>query len=133
MASLPPQRRGGGSGGGPGRHQGRSNLSTREGVEEAERRVGKPCFHAGQRVQGTFACVACQFHIRNRGSLPSCPDCGEIVWVYMEDGPRPVPEGEPTAARPDAPAAPAATVQEGVSLDGPTPSVQVQEGVKLDP
>ena len=46
-----------------------------------------------------FGCVACQFQIRNRGALP-CPQCGEIVWAYLEDGPRPVPEGEePGAAR----------------------------------
>jgi predicted RNA-binding Zn-ribbon protein involved in translation (DUF1610 family) len=132
MASLPPQRRQpGGPGGGPGGRAGRNNLSTREGVEEAERRLGKACFHAGQKVLGTFACVACQFQIRNRGTLPTCPDCGEIVWAYMEDGPRPVPEGEQPGAAAPAPSAPPVTVQEGVSLSPPAPIVQ--EGVKLQP
>ncbi len=133
MSSLPPQRRQTGSaGGGPGGRSGRANLSTREGVEEAERRLGKACFHAGQKVLGTFACVACQFQIRNRGTLPTCPDCGEIVWAYMEDGPRPVPEGEQAAAPGSAPiAAPSATVEEGVSLKAP--EVTVQEGVSLQP
>ncbi len=132
MGSLPPQRRqAGGPGGGPGGRP-RGNISTREGVEEAERRLGKPCFHAGQKVQGTFACVACQFRIRNRGTLPTCPDCGEIVWAYMDEGPRPVPEGEqPGAAPAAAPEADTATVEEGVKLD--SPAVKVQEGVKLQP
>lgn len=132
MGSLPPQRRqAGGPGGGPGGRP-RGNISTREGVEEAERRLGKPCFHAGQKVQGTFACVACQFRIRNRGTLPTCPDCGELVWAYMDEGPRPVPEGEQPGAVPEAaPAGEAATVEEGVKLD--SPAVKVQEGVKLQP
>lgn len=133
MSSLPPQRRqAGGAGSGPGGRAGRANLSTREGVQEAERRLGKACFHAGQKVLGTYACVACQFQIRNRGALPTCPDCGEIVWAYMEDGPRPVPEGEEAGVSPTPPAAaPAATVEEGVSLKGP--QVTVQEGVSLQP
>jgi hypothetical protein len=132
MGSLPPQRRqAGGPGGGPGGRTGR-NLSTREGVEEAERRLGKPCFHAGQKVLGTYACVACQFQIRNRGTLPMCPECGEIVWAFMEDGPRPIPEGEQPGAAAPAPAPDAGpTVQEGVKLD--EPSVTVTEGVKLQP
>ena len=132
MGSLPPQRRqAGGPGGGPGGRQ-RGNISTREGVEEAERRLGKPCFHAGQKVQGTFACVACQFRIRNRGTLPTCPDCGEIVWAYMDEGPRPVPEGEQPGAAPEAaPKADSATVEEGVKLDAP--AVKGEEGVKLQP
>lgn len=133
MSSLPPQRRqSGGPGGGPGgRTQGKT-LSVREGAEEAERRLNKPCFHAGQKVPGLFSCVACQFQIRNRGVLPTCPDCGEIVWAYMEDGPRPVPEGEEPGAAPRPAAAPAATTQEGVKLDAPAPVV-VQENVKLQP
>jgi hypothetical protein len=134
MGSLPPQRRqAGGPGGGPGGRAGRTNLTPKEGVEEAERRLGKPCFHAGQKVQGTYACVACQFQIRNRGTLPTCPDCGEIVWAYMESGPRPVPEGEqPGDVAAAAPAAPSsATVEEGVKLE--SPGVSVQEGVKLQP
>jgi hypothetical protein len=130
---LPPQRRPGGAGGGPGGpggRAGRSNLSPREGAEEAERRLGKPCFHAGQRVAGMYACVACQFQIRNRGALPTCPQCGEIVWAYMEQGPRPVPEGEEPGAAPAAPAKTGPIVEEGVKLDAP---VSVQENVKLEP
>lgn len=134
MSSLPPQRRqgGGGPGGGPGSRGSKGNLSTREGVEQAELRLGKPCFQAGQRLQGTYACVACQFQIRNRGALPTCPDCGEIVWAYMESGPRPVPEGEqPGDSAPTAPPAAGPTVEEGVKLDAP--GVTVTEGVKLQP
>jgi len=129
--SLPPQRRqAGGPGGGPGGRTPR-NISPREGAEEAEKRSGLPSFHVGQRVQGLFGCVACQFQIRNRGPLPTCPDCGEIIWAYLEDGPRPVPEGERPGAAPEAaPAAPSATVEESVKLDAP---VTVTENVKLQP
>ena len=78
-----------------------------------------------------FGCVACQFQIRNRGALPTCPQCGEIVWAYLEDGPRPVPEGEePGAAPAAAPETAGPQVQEGVKLDAP---VSVQENVKLEP
>lgn len=132
MGTLPPQRRqAGGPGGGPGGRQSRS-LSPREGAEESERRTGLPTFHAGQRVQGLFGCVACQFQIRNRGPLPTCPQCGEIIWAYLEGGPRPVPEGEEPGAAPAAAPQPAseATVQEGVKLDAP---VTVQDNVKLQP
>jgi predicted nucleic acid-binding Zn-ribbon protein len=85
-------------------------------------------------VKGLFACVTCQFRIRNRGALPACPDCGEIVWAYMEDGPRPVPEGEApdAAAAPTTPAAP--SVEEGVKLEESAEApVKVEEGVKLEP
>jgi hypothetical protein len=133
MSSLPPQRRQpGGAGGGPGGRAGRTNLTPKEGAEEAERRLNLPCFHAGQKVTGIYACVACQFRINNRGTLPTCPDCGEIVWAYMGGGPRPVPEGEDTAAAPAAAPPPAAAVEEGVKLDAPAP-VSVQENVKLQP
>ncbi len=129
MGSLPPQRR---QSGGPGGRAAQGNLSPREGSEDAERRLGRPCFHAGQKVLGTYACVACQFQIRNRGTLPTCPDCGELVWAYMEEGPRPVPEGEePEAAAPAPATAPTATVTEGVPLQAP--GVSVQDGVKLQP
>lgn len=132
MSSLPPQRRQGPPARGPGGPGGRParNLSPKEGAEEAERRAGVPVFHVGQRVPGLFGCVACQFQIRNRGPLPTCPDCGEILWGYLEDGPRPVPEGEePGAApRPAAPAGP--VVEENVKLEAP---VSVQENVKLEP
>lgn len=128
---LPPQRTGAGGPGGPGQGP-RTNLSVREGVEEAERRLGRPCFHTGQKVKGRFRCVTCQFQIMNRGTLPTCPDCGERVWVYMEEGPRPVPEGE-TARVEGGPAAAGPTVEEGVKLPGPAAPVTVEEGVKLDP
>jgi hypothetical protein len=126
---LPPQRRQG-SGSGPGARAGRAALTPRQGAEEAERRLGMPCFHAGQRVQGMFGCVACQFQIRNRGPLPTCPQCGEIVWGFLEDGPRPVPEGEEPGAPPATPEPAGPEVQEGVKLEGP---VSVQENVKLEP
>lgn len=129
---LPPQRRQAGArpGAGPGRTA-RTPGSTKEGVEEAERRLGRPCFQAGQKVPGLFGCVACQFQIRNRGKLPGCPECGEIVWAYMEDGPRPVPEGEePGAAPVSAPEQSGPVVQENVKLDAP---VSVQDNVKLEP
>jgi hypothetical protein len=131
--SLPPQRRqgpSGGPGGGPGGRAGRAGLSPRQGAEEAERRLGRPCFHAGQRVQGMFGCVACQFQIRNRGPLPTCPQCGELVWGFLEDAPRPVPEGEEPGTAAPAPAPAGPEVQEGVKLEGP---VSVQENVKLEP
>ncbi len=134
MASLPPQRRqsGGLGPGGPGQGRSSRNLSPREGAEEAEKRTGLPTFHVGQRVQGLFGCVACQFQIRNRGPLPTCPQCGEIIWAYLEDGPRPVPEGEEPGQAPARPAGPQTTTEEGVKLDAPT-SVTVTEGVKLNP
>lgn len=133
MGSLPPQRRqSGGPGGGPGQGRPSRNLSPREGAEEAEKRTGLPTFHVGQRVQGMFGCVACQFQIRNRGPLPTCPQCGEIIWAYLEDGPRPVPEGEEPGQAPAQPATAQTTSEEGVKLDAP-PSVTVTEGVKLNP
>lgn len=133
MSSLPPQRRQpGGAGGGPGGRAGRTNLTPKEGAEEAERRLNLPCFHAGQKVPGIYACVACQFRINNRGVLPTCPDCGEIVWAYMGGGPRPVPEGEDAPATPAAAPQPTTSVEEGVKLDAPAP-VSVQDNVKLQP
>lgn len=126
---LPPQRRQGA----PGGRAGRSNLSPKDGAAEAEQRLGLPCYHAGQRVAGRFGCVACQFQINNRGTLPTCPDCGEIIWAYMGEGPRPVPQGEGDAPASREPAGPATTVQEGVKLDAPAPPVRVEENVKLEP
>lgn len=105
-------------------------MSPAQGAQDAERRLGIPCFHVGQIVPGLFGCVACQFQIRNRRALPTCPQCGEIIWGYLEDGPRPVPEGESPVEAPQATAAPQVTVQEGVDLG--SPSVTVQEGVRLD-
>jgi len=108
-------------------------MSPAQGAQEAERRLGIPCFHVGQRVSGLFGCVACQFQIQNRKGLPTCPQCGEIIWGYLEDGPRPVPEGEEAVQVPD----PAAgqqpvSVEEGVDLGGGAPEVVVEEGVKLE-
>lgn len=119
---------------GPGRTTGQGkNLSPAQGAQQAEQRLGKPCYHAGQRVPGIYACVTCQFRINNRGTLPACPDCGEIIWAYMGDGPRPVPEGEPApAAGTDAAAAPVA--QETVAIEEPVQEpVKVEEGIKLEP
>ena len=131
---LPPQRRQGGARSGPPAARGNKRTqanSPKEGAEEAERRLGVPCFYADQKVLGMFGCVACQFQIRNRGTLPSCPDCGEIIWAYMEDGPRPVPEGEEPGQAPTPTKGPAApVVQENVKLEAP---VSIQENVKLEP
>ncbi|MGE0026029.1 MAG: hypothetical protein AB7O78_11235 [Thermoleophilia bacterium] len=107
-------------------------MSPREGAEESEKRTGLPTFHVGQRVQGMFGCVACQFQIRNRGPLPTCPQCGEIIWAYLETGPRPVPEGEEPGQAPAPAATPQTSSEEGVKLDAPQ-SVTVTEGVKLNP
>jgi hypothetical protein len=83
-------------------------------------------------VKGLFGCVADQFQINNRGTLPVCPQCGEMIWAYMGGGERPVPEGEePTA--PPRQAAPPAKVEEGVKLETPETPVKVEEGVKLEP
>ena len=101
-------------------------------AEEAEKRTGLPTFHVGQRVQGMFGCVACQFQIRNRGPLPTCPQCGEIIWAYLESGPRPVPEGDEPGQAPAPSATPQTSTEEGVKLDAPQ-SVTVTEGVKLNP
>ncbi len=128
---LPPQRRSG-TPAGPGGRAGKSNLSPKEGAEQAERKLGLPCFHAGQKVKGIYACVACQFRINNRGTLPTCPDCGEMIWAYMGGGERPVPEDEVAAPVAAAPAAPSAVVEEGVKLEAPAP-VRVEENVKLEP
>jgi len=140
MSTLPPQRMGPGgpAGGGPARGPGQPGAGGRgmtpaQGAQEAERRLGLPCYYAGQRVKAIVGCVACQFQINNRGALPTCPQCGEIIWAYLGSGPRPIPEGE----EPVAPAHPAATdgdvtVKEGISIGGDAPSVTVQEGIKLD-
>jgi len=121
-AGLPPQRRQPSAG---------RNVAPQQAAQDAERRLGKPCYHVGQKVQGLFACITCQFRIRNRAALPSCPDCGELIWAWMETGPRPVPEGE-TEAPAAAAAASGPKVEEGVKLTSSAPEVKVQEGVKLD-
>ena len=119
---------------GPGRTTGQGkNLSPAQGAQQAEQRLGKPCYHAGQKVPGIYACVTCQFRINNRGTLPACPDCGEIIWAYMGDGPRPVPEGE-TAPAPGSEAAAAPVSQETVAIEEPVQEpVKVEEGIKLEP
>jgi hypothetical protein len=122
-SQLPPQRRQPGTG---------RSVAPQQAALDAERRLGKPCFYAGQKVPGLFACITCQFRIRNRGTLPSCPDCGELIWAYMDAGPRPVPEGE--AEVPGAAAPQGARVEEGVKLttSASEPAVQVQENIKLE-
>lgn len=142
MSSLPPQRmgpgglRGGGAGGrGPGQPNvgGQRNMTPAQGAQEAERRLGLPCYYAGQRVAAVVGCVACQFQINNRAVLPTCPQCGEIVWAYLGTGPRPVPEGEAPVPSPEADGAtPQVSVQDGISIGGDAPSVSVEEGIKLD-
>ena len=140
MSSLPPQRMGPGSpsaGGtrrGPGQQGGPPRgLTPAQGALEAERRLGLPCYYAGQRVAAVVGCVACQFQINNRAVLPMCPQCGELIWAFLGTGPRPIPEGEaPAAPAATASEQPGVTVQDGVSIGGNTPSVTVQEGVRLD-
>ena len=128
MLSMPPQRTGGGQG--PGR-----GMSPAQGAQEAERRLGLPCFYSGQKVQGMFGCVACQLQIRPRqgAALPTCPQCGEMIWAYLEGGDRPVPEGEAAPVAPQDEQGRDVSVQDGVKLDGPSRPVSVEEGVKLNP
>jgi hypothetical protein len=128
MGTSGPTRGPGKTAGGQGK-----NLSPAQGAQQAEQRLGKPCYHAGQKVPGIYACVTCQFRINNRGTLPACPECGEIIWAYMGDGPRPIPEGE-TAPAPATEAPPAAATEEQVALE-PTVQepVKVEEGIKLEP
>jgi len=126
-SQLPPQRLRPGSI--PGRGDQRRNLSPAQGAQEAAKRLGLTCFHVGQQVPGLVACVACQFQIRNRGVLPACPDCGELVWAWLDEGPPPALDGAnmPIAAPP---AAAAPQVQEGVVLE---PTVKVEENVSIEP
>lgn len=123
---LPPQRmRPGGIAGGVDQ---RKNLSPMQGAQEAAKRLGLTCFHTGQQVPGLVGCVACQFQIRNRGILPACPQCGELVWAWLDEGPAPTVEGSGVPApKPDE--APA-KVEEGVSLE---PTVRVEENVSIEP
>ena len=134
-AALPPQRRqqspGGSGGGGP-------KMSPAQGAQEAQKRLGLTCYHSGQKVIGFVGCVACQFQIRNRGALPVCPDCGDMVWAWLDEGPPPTPEdltAEERSAHEKAQADlanQATTVEEGVSLE-PTQPVSIEENVKLEP
>jgi hypothetical protein len=124
-SQLPPQRlRPGGIAGGGDQ---RRNLSPMQGAQEAAKRLGLTCFHAGQQVPGFVGCVACQFQIRNRGVLPACPQCGELVWAWLDEGPPPAVEG---AGVPTPKTEQAAKVEEGVSLE---PTVQVEENVSIEP
>jgi len=124
-SNLPPQRmRPGGIAG--GKHQGRS-LSPSQGAQEAAKRLGLTCFHAGQPVAGVVGCVACQFQIRNRGKLPACPDCGETVWAWLDSEPPPELEGAGTA--PEAQGGQDA----GAPDAAPETPVIVQENVSIDP
>ena len=37
-------------------------------------------FRAGDRVSGAFECVACEYGVVVRMTLPSCPMCGQSLW-----------------------------------------------------
>jgi hypothetical protein len=124
-SQLPPQRRQPG-GIQAARGGDRRNLTPAQGAQEAQKRLGLACYHAGQQVVGMVGCVACQFQIRNRGVLPPCPMCGELVWAWLDEGPPPQVEGH--VAPPEAEAAAAA--QEDVAIEA-TP-VKVEE-VRLEP
>ena len=134
-SALPPQRRQQSPGGAAA---GRPNLSPAQGAQEAQRRLGLTCYHAGQKVVGLVGCVACQFQIRNRGTLPVCPDCGDMVWAWLDTAPAPVPEDlteDERAAHEKAQADAAkgtTTVEEGVSLT-PTAPLTIENNVKLEP
>lgn len=124
---LPPQRlRPGGIAGAS--NQQRPSLSPAQGAQEAAKRLGLSCFYAGQQVPGLVGCVACQFQIRNRGALPACPDCGELVWAWLDSTPPPDIEGAGTPVAPDASAAgtPDTTSDEA-------PKVVIQENVSIEP
>ena len=123
-SNLPPHVQRPGTGGG----EQRRNVSPQQGAQETAKRLGVTCFHAGQQVPGLVGCVACQFQIRNRGVLPACPDCGELIWAWLDEGPAPTVEGG--SAMPPAPAAAAPKVEEGVALE---PTIQVQENVSIEP
>jgi hypothetical protein len=125
-SNLPPQRLRPGGIAGVGDQ--RRNLSPLQGAQEAAKRLGLTCFHAGQHVPGMVGCVACQFQIRNRGTLPACPQCGELVWAWLDSEPPPVVEGG--IAAPPAKDSAKPVVEEGVSLE---PTVQVQENVSIEP
>lgn len=133
--SLPPQRRQPPKG--PGGAGAGANLTPAQGAAEAQKRLGLTCYHAGQKVVGMVGCVACQFQIRNRSALPTCPQCGEMVWAWLDEGPAPTPEDLTAEERVAHEAAQAELnkppeVQEGVSLEA-TPEVEIEENIKLEP
>ena len=78
-----------------------------------------------------FGCVACQFQIRNRGALPTCPSAARSSGPTSRRGRAPCPRARSPAPRPrPRRRRPGREVQEGVKLDAP---VSVQENVKLEP
>jgi hypothetical protein len=129
--ALPPQRRQQPA----GRGAAGPNLTPAQGAAQAAKRLGLTCFYAGQKVPGFVGCVACQFQIRNRGTLPICPQCGEMVWAWLDEGPPPDPEemtAEEAAAQRGAQEAAKPQVQDGVKLQATQP-VKIEENVKLEP
>lgn len=124
-SNLPPQRMRPGGVAGAGQ---RNSLSPTQGAQEAAKRLGLTCFHAGQTVPGMVGCVACQFQIRNRGVLPACPQCGELVWAWLDSEPPPTVEGGAGAPPPPVDAAPA-NVEDGVALE---PTIKV-ESISIEP
>lgn len=122
-SNMPPQRmRPGGVQGGD-----RRGMSPTQGAQEAAKRLGLTCFHHGQIVPGLVGCVACQFQIRNRGPLPSCPQCGELVWAWLDSEPPPTVEG--AGAPPAEKDASPTSVEEGVAVES---TVKV-ETISIDP
>jgi hypothetical protein len=103
-SNLPPQRMRPGGIAGPAGGQGR-NLSPSQGAQEAAKRLGLTCFHAG-------------------------PQCGELVWAWLDDAPPPNLTGDNAPATPPPASATETKVEEGVSLE---PTVQVQENVSIEP
>ncbi len=122
---MPPQRLR--PGGVAASNDKRRSLSPAQGAQEAAKRLGLTCFHAGQTVPGMVGCVACQFQIRNRGVLPACPQCGELVWAWLDEGPPPEVEG--AGAPPPVPDAVKPIVEDGVALEA---TVTV-ESVSIEP
>ena len=118
MGSLPPQRRqAGGPGGGPG---GRPRATSAPARARRRPRSARPpvllrrADGAGHRSAASRA----SSRSATAAPLPTCPQCGEIVWAYLEGGDRGrCPRASEPGAAPEAPqAAPSATVEEGVKL-----------------
>ncbi len=124
-SNLPPQRTR--PGGIAGSRDQRRSISPTQGAEEAAKRLGLTCFHAGQKVAGHVACAACQFQIRNRGILPACPECGELIWAWLDTAPPPEIEGAGTAPEGGAAAG------EGSEAPAEEAPVAVQENVSIEP
>lgn len=123
-SNLPPQRlRPGGIAGA----KKRSNVSPAQGAQEAAKRLGLTCFYAGQHVPGLVACVACQFQIRNRGVLPACPDCGDMVWAWLDTAPPPEIDGV------GKPPEKSEASEEAAPAEEQAPKVVVQDNVSIEP